>query len=82
MGWTIYQFTRYDVCRKFNVLFGKINGRFVSSEMIGNYKINDIKEFYTSVLPNLGWEKVNENLFQRDGEFLEIELKLMMTYQR
>ena len=58
-----------------NVLFDKINGRFVSSEMIGNYKINDIKEFYTSVLPNLGWEKVNENLFQRDGEFLEIELK-------
>ena len=58
-----------------NVLFDKINGRFVSSEMIGNYKINDIKEFYTSVLPNLGWEKVNENLFQRGGEFLEIELK-------
>ena len=28
-----------------NVLFDKINGRFVSSEMIGNYKINDIKEF-------------------------------------
>ena len=27
------------------------------------------------MLPNLGWEKVNENLFQRDGEFLEIELK-------
>ena len=47
-----------------NVLFDKIDGRFVSSEMIGNYSIEDIKEFYISVLPNLGWEKVNVNLFQ------------------
>ena len=44
-----------------NVLFDKIDGRFVSSEMVGNYNVNDIKEFYISVLPNLGWEKIDEN---------------------
>ena len=58
-----------------NVLFDKIDGRFVSSEMIGNYSIEDIKEFYISVLPNLGWEEVNVNLFQRGDEYLEIKLE-------
>ena len=58
-----------------NVLFDKIDGRFVSSEMIGNYSIEDIEEFYISVLPNLGWEEVNVNLFQRGDEYLEIKLE-------
>ena len=58
-----------------NVLYDKIDGRFVSSEMIGNYSIEDIKEFYISVLPNLGWEEVNVNLFQRGDEYLEIKLE-------
>ncbi len=58
-----------------NVLFDKIDGRFVSSEMIGNYSIEDIEEFYISILPNLGWEEVNVNLFQRGDEYLEIKLE-------
>ena len=58
-----------------NVLFDKIDGRFVSSEMIGDYSIEDIEEFYISVLPNLGWEEVNVNLFQRGDEYLEIKLE-------
>ena len=37
-----------------NVLFDKIDGRFVSSEMIGKYEIKEIQIFYNSVLPNLG----------------------------
>ena len=39
-----------------NVLFDKIDGRFVSSEMIGKYEIKEIQIFYNSVLPNLGWK--------------------------
>ncbi len=58
-----------------NVLFDKIDGRFVSSEMIGKYEIKEIQIFYNSVLPNLGWEKVDENIFERGTEFLEIKLK-------
>ena len=60
---------------KSNVLFDKIDGRFVSSEMVGNYEIKEIKIFYNSVLPNLGWKKVKENIFERGTEFLEIKLK-------
>ena len=47
-----------------NVLFDKIDGRFVSSEMVGKYEIKEIKIFYNSVLPNLGWKKVKENIFE------------------
>ena len=58
-----------------NVLFDKIDGRFASSEMVGKYEIKEIKIFYNSVLPNLGWKKVKENVFERGTEFLEIKLE-------
>jgi len=57
-----------------NVLFDKINGRFVSSEIIGDYNIQEIKLYYSSVLPNLGWYKINESLFERGEEYLEISV--------
>ena len=52
----VYKNMRY--VENSNVLFDKIDGRFVSSEMVGNYEIKEIKIFYNSVLPNLGWKKV------------------------
>ena len=57
-----------------NVLFDKINGRYVSSEIIGDYNEKEIKFYYSSVLPNLGWLKVNESLFERGREYLEISV--------
>ena len=69
----VYKNMRY--VENSNVLFDKIDGRFVSSEMVGKYEIKEIKIFYNSVLPNLGWKKVKENIFERGTEFLEIKLK-------
>ena len=69
----VYKNMRY--VENSNVLFDKIDGRFVSSEMVGNYEIKEIKIFYNSVLPNLGWKKVKENIFERGTEFLEIKLE-------
>ena len=69
----VYKNMRY--VENSNVLFDKIDGRFVSSEMVGKYEIKEIKTFYNSVLPNLGWKKVKENIFERDTEFLEIKLE-------
>jgi len=57
-----------------NVLFDKINGRYVSSEIIGNYNVEEIESYYSSILPNLGWLRVNENLFERGREHLEISV--------
>ena len=69
----VYKNMRY--VENSNVLFDKIDGRFVSSEMVGKYEIKEIKTFYNSVLPNLGWKKVKENIFERGTEFLEIKLE-------
>lgn len=69
----VYKNMRY--VENSNVLFDKIDGRFVSSEMVGKYEIKEIKIFYNSVLPNLGWKKVKENVFERGTEFLEIKLE-------
>ena len=57
-----------------NVLFDKVNGRFVSSEIVGDYNLKEIKSYYSSVLPNLGWLRINESLFERGKEFLEISV--------
>ena len=69
----VYKNMRY--VENSNVLFDKIDGRFVSSEIVGKYEIKEIKTFYNSVLPNLGWKKVKENIFERGTEFLEIKLE-------
>ena len=69
----VYKNMRY--VENSNVLFDKIDGRFVSSEMVGKYEIKEIKIFYNSVLPYLGWKKVKENIFERGTEFLEIKIE-------
>ena len=40
------------------VLFDKTEGRYVSSEVIGDYDQLEIMTFYSSILPNLGWKKI------------------------
>jgi hypothetical protein len=57
------------------VLFDKITGRYISSEIIGDYKKSDVEDFYFKVLPNLGWEKIGDDLFFRGKEILEIDYK-------
>ena len=55
------------------VLFDSINGRIVSTKINGSENLNEIKEFYRHILPNLGWNKTKENLFIRGEEVLEIK---------
>ena len=57
------------------ILFDSVNGRFVSSELIGNVSEKDAKEFYNLVLPNLGWTKKKDGFFVREEEILEISYK-------
>ena len=54
------------------VLFDSINGRIVSTKITGSENLNEIKEFYQHILPNLGWNKTKRNLFIRGDEVLEI----------
>ena len=58
------------------VMFDKVNGRFVSTEIIGKYNYSEVSEFYKKILPNLGWKLITKNLYRRAEESLELEYKL------
>jgi hypothetical protein len=58
------------------VMFDKINGRFISTEIIGEYEYSEVSEFYNKILPNLGWRLIKKNQFSRSEESLELEYKL------
>ena len=58
------------------VMFDKINGRFISTEIIGKYNYSEVSEFYNKILPNLGWKLVTKNVYNRADESLELEYKL------
>lgn len=55
------------------VLFDKTEGRYVSSEIIGDYDQQEIMTFYSLILPNLGWKNIGPYLFKRGNEKLEIK---------
>ena len=58
------------------IMFDKINGIFVSTEIIGKYNYSEVSEFYKKILPNLGWKLITKNLYRRGEESLELEYKL------
>ena len=55
------------------VLFDKVDGRYLYSEIKGEYEILEIQEYYKKVLPNLGWKLYEKNSFVRADEILEIK---------
>ncbi len=54
------------------ILFDKIDGRYVSTEIRGDYESKEVLNFYDKILPNLGWEKIDSLKYQRSSEILEI----------
>ena len=57
------------------ILFDKIDGRYVSVEINGDYEEEEVIEFYKMILPNLGWRETNSLIFNRNNETLEIICK-------
>ena len=55
------------------VLFDKAEGRYLYSEIKGEYEVLEIQEYYKKVLPNLGWKSYEKNTFVRADEILEIQ---------
>ena len=55
------------------IIFDKVDGRYLYSEIKGQYKILEIQEYYQKVLPNLGWKFFEKNSFVRADEILEIQ---------
>ena len=55
------------------IIFDKVDGRYLYSEIKGKYEILEIQEYYKQVLPNLGWKFFEKNSFVRADEILEIQ---------
>ena len=54
------------------ILFDKIDGRYVSVEITGDYDEDKVLKFYKKILPNLGWKEKKPLIFNRNNETLEI----------
>ncbi len=57
------------------ILFDKIDGRYVSVEIYGDYKEEEVVKFYKKILPNLGRKEIKFLIFNRNNETLEIICK-------
>lgn len=57
----------------YDMIFDHPDGRIIEAGAEGNLDIDSIKEFYEETLPQLGWEEIEQNKYQREGEILEIE---------
>lgn len=53
----------------FDTPSGRLVDAFSSSAEI---KMQDVKAYYEQSLPQLGWQKIADNFYQRDGEKLKI----------
>lgn len=49
-------------------------GRIVEAYAAGPVTRDAVRQFYQTALPQLGWVRVGELTFQRDGETLTVEL--------
>lgn len=56
------------------VTFETANGRIIEVEASGTVSAEKVLEFYGQTLPQLGWEKVSEDAFQRDQERLTLKI--------
>ena len=57
------------------ILFDKIDGRYVSVEIYGDYEEYEVIDYYKRILPNLGWKEKKYLIYNRNNETLEIKSK-------
>ena len=55
-----------------DLIFDTPGGRIVEGYAAGSVTRNAVQRFYRSTLPQLGWERLSDQEFSRDGERLRI----------
>jgi len=53
--------------------FGSSNGRIVEAYATGDVSQQQVLDFYSTTLPQLGWEAATNHSYRRQGERLAIE---------
>lgn len=64
----------YEEQPDMGVIFDKPEGRIVEGYAAGPATADEIQGFYRETLPQLGWVRVGEGLYRREGEILRIEV--------
>lgn len=54
-------------------IFDTPSGRIIEETAFGQSSRAKVTQFYNSTLPELGWKKIGNRIFKRDGERLYIE---------
>ena len=54
-------------------IFDTPSGRIIEETAFGQSSRAQVTQFYNSTLPELGWKKIGNRIFKRDGERLHIE---------
>ena len=57
------------------MVFDKPGGRIVRLAASGAVSREDVLQFYTRVLPRLGWTRAADGTFRREGERLSLKMK-------
>ena len=55
------------------ILFDTPQGRIVQASAVGTVSKSSVMQFYAETLPQLGWVRVDDAEFQREGETLRVE---------
>jgi hypothetical protein len=61
---------------KNNVIYDSESGRIIDISYSGNdITVNDVQNYYSETLPQLGWSKNKSSEYIRDGECLKVSIK-------
>lgn len=60
------------------LVFDSPSGRIVEALTMGKVSIENVKQFYSATLPQLGWKEVSPGRFSREGESLRLEFPKIM----
>ena len=64
---------KMQVIKESLVLFDTYKGKLVEVKISGETDISIIRDFYSDILPNLGWMKKSNNKYIRGNDILSIE---------
>ncbi len=56
-------------------IFASPQGKILSTVMHGTVSPNEIFAYYDGTLPNLGWQKIKQGKYVREGEALTVKVK-------
>ena len=58
-----------------NVSYDSTDGRIIDGSFVSTTeKASDVRKFYEESLPQLGWQKMQYQLYKRDGEILRLNI--------